>query len=98
VKTVTSPRSYNDGSWHHAAATLSAAGMVLYVDGASVATDPTVTTAQAFTGLWRFGYDNLNGWTSQPSSPYYAGNLAYAAVYSTALTAAQIKTHYIAGR
>ena len=98
VKTITSPGSYNNGAWHHAAATLSAAGMVLYVDGANVATDPATTTAQAYTGFWRFGYDNLSGWTSQPSSAYYAGNLAYAAVYSTALTATQIKNHYIAGR
>ena len=31
--TISSPASYNDGSWHMAAATISAAGMALYVDG-----------------------------------------------------------------
>jgi len=98
VRTVISPRSYNDGAWHHAVATLSTAGMALYVDGALAASDPAVTTAQAYAGFWRIGFDNLNGWTSQPSSSYFAGSLAYAAVYTTALTATQVKSHYIAGR
>jgi len=98
VRTVTSPSFYNDGAWHHAVATLSTAGMALYVDGTLVASDPAVTTAQAYAGFWRIGFDNLNGWTSQPSSSYFAGSLAYAAVYTTALTATQVKSHYVAGR
>ncbi|MCZ2404796.1 LamG domain-containing protein, partial [Paenarthrobacter sp. Z7-10] len=45
-KTVISPKTYNDGSWHQAVATLSTAGMILYMDGQNVAADPATTTAQ----------------------------------------------------
>ena len=32
-QTISTPASYNDGSWHMAAATIGPAGMRLYVDG-----------------------------------------------------------------
>ncbi|MBE7188961.1 PKD domain-containing protein, partial [Jatrophihabitans endophyticus] len=37
---------------------------------------------------------NLNGWPSQPSSNYFAGTIDEAAVYPTALSAAQVTAHY----
>ncbi|GAB2935054.1 hypothetical protein GCM10027047_34390 [Rhodococcus aerolatus] len=99
VRTVNSPAGYNDGTWHHAAASLSStAGMALYVDGALVATDPATTTAQNYTGYWRIGYDNNSGWgTGTPTSNFFAGSLAFAAVYTSVLTADQVQSHYIAG-
>lgn len=91
VKTITSPQAYNDGTWHQAVATLSSAGMVLYIDGTKVAADTSTTTAEGGNGWWRVGYDNLSGWTSVPTTNYWTGSLAWAAVYSgTALTAAQV--------
>lgn len=97
--TVTSTAGYTDGAWHSAAATLSSAGMVLYVDGAQVAADPASTTPENFTGYWRVGYDTIGGaWPSAPTSGYFKGRLRYAAVYTSALTAAQIKAHDAAGR
>lgn len=98
MKTVASTATYLDGTWHHAAATLSGAGMALYVDGAFVTSDPATTTAQAFTGNWRFGCGNLNGWTAMPSNFFSTGTLAYGAVYTAALSAAQVREHYLAGR
>lgn len=98
VKTVASPLAYNDGAWHLAAATLGTNGMRLYLDGAQVGVDTTVTTAQAYTGFWRIGYDNLNAWTNTPTSSFFAGSLAYASVYTTTLTATQIQGLYDAGR
>lgn len=72
VKVVVSPKTYTDNTWHHAAATLSAGGMQLYVDGAQVAADTNTTTAQAFTGYWRAGYDNLTSWgTNTPTNFYF---------------------------
>lgn len=94
VKSITSPASYNTGTWHLATATLSTAGMKLYMDGQIVATDTTTTTAQAFSGYWRIGYDNLNGWTTPPTSYFLAATIDDAAVYTTALTATQIADHY----
>lgn len=98
VFTAISPATYLDGNWHQAAATLSGAGLILYVDGVPVATNTNTTLAQNYTGYWRVGFDSLSGWgTTQPSRFYFTGNLAWAAIYTTALTAAQIKNQYVAG-
>lgn len=95
VRTVQSSASYNDGNWHMATATLSSSnGMVLYMDGAQVGADPTTTSAENYTGYWRIGYDNNNGWTSQPSSFYFSGTLDDALVYSRALTPSEVNTLY----
>jgi hypothetical protein len=59
VKTINSAASYNNGAPHHVVATLSSAGMFLFVDGSQVASDPTTTTAQNYTGFWRVGDDNV---------------------------------------
>ncbi len=37
------------------------------------------------------------GWTSQPTTAYWTGSLSYAAVYTSALTAAQVRLLYAAG-
>lgn len=97
LKTVVSPRSYNDGQWHLAVGTLSAAGMALYLDGTSVATDATTTTGAGGSGYWRVGWDTLSGWPSNPTNDTITGNLAWATVYHSALTATQVQTLYSAG-
>ncbi|MFM9876739.1 MAG: LamG-like jellyroll fold domain-containing protein [Rhodoglobus sp.] len=97
VKTVTSAAGYNNGAWHLATATLSAAGMALYLDGTLVGTNTTATTGQAYTGYWRIGYDNLGGWTSVPTSRFFAGTIDSPTVYLTALSAAQVSASYAAG-
>lgn len=103
VKIVQSSAKYTDGTWHDAIATLAPAndpnpGIRLYVDGALVASDSTVVTAQTFSGYWRIGYDNINSWTSQPTNFYYTGTLADASVYTTALIPDAVAAHYRAGR
>ena len=98
VKTLASPTSYNDGTWHQVVATLSSAGMRLYADGKLLASDATVTSGEGYTsGYLRVGFDNLDGWVSVPTSRYFAGTLDDAAYYSTALTAAQVADQYQAG-
>lgn len=96
VVSISSTASYNDNVWHHMVATQSAAGMRLYVDAVQVATS-TTTTNQNYTGYWRIGYDNLNGWTTPPTSFFFSGTIDSVAVYTTALSAAQVSTHYSAG-
>jgi hypothetical protein len=96
---VTSPSSYTDGVWHLMDATFSStAGMALYVDGALVGSDPTTTVGESHTGYWRIGYDNLSGWPNSGSNYFFTGSMRFAAVYNTALTAAQVANHYAAGR
>lgn len=97
VKTINSTASYNDGNKHHVVATLSSAGMFLYVDGGQVASDATTTTAQSYTGYWRVGYDNLSGWTAAPTSHYFNGTIDEVAVYSTALSLQRTQVHYCDG-
>lgn len=98
VKTLTSTATYNDGAWHQAVATLSSAGMRLYVDGKLLGSNAGVTTAEGYTtGYLRVGFDNLDGWDSTPSSRYLAGTLDDAALYLTALTPAQVSDQYEAG-
>jgi len=95
VHTVESSRSYSDGSWHQATATLSNDGMALYVDGELVARDATVTHGEDFAGFWRVGYDSLANWgPGTPSRYQFTGSLAYAAVYGTALSADQIRSQW----
>lgn len=93
TRTLTSPKSYNDGRWHHAVGTQSAAGMVLYVDGASVARN-SVTTHDEFSGYWHVGGDNLDSWPNRPTSNFFAGQVDESAVYPSALNSLQVKRHY----
>ena len=76
LRTINSSGNYNDNTWHHVTATMSSTtGIALYVDGDQVAADPSVTSAEVYTGYWRIGYDNLNSWTSQPSNFFFTGYL-----------------------
>ena len=74
----TSPKAYNDGTWHHMVATQGSDGMKLYVDGELVGTNPQ-TAAQDYTGYWRVGGDTTWGGNS---SNYFAGSIDEVAVYS----------------
>ena len=98
VQTISSTATITDGRWHDAVGTLSSAGQMLYLDGQLVAANTGVSTAQAFTGYWRIGYDNLTSWTNAPTNAFFTGSLAWAATYPYALTAPQVTTHYAAGR
>ena len=94
AQTVRSPLTYNDGAWHHAAASLGAAGMKLYVDGSLVAANPSITTAGNYTGLWRWGGGTLANMTNRPSSDYLTGSVDEIAIYTTQLSDGKIKLHY----
>ncbi len=94
AKTITSTKTYNDGAWHHAAATLSGSGTILYLDGVQVASSSSATSGASYSGYIRIGYDNLSGWSDAPSSPFLAGRLDDVALYSTVLSAADVASHY----
>lgn len=96
-KTVTTAASYNDGSWHHVAASLGSGGLLLYVDGVRQGTDLTTTTGQTYNGYWRIGYDSLTGWPSAPTSSYLAGSVDEARVYTRQLSDAEVANDYTAG-
>ncbi|MGL5859874.1 MAG: LamG-like jellyroll fold domain-containing protein, partial [Phycicoccus sp.] len=90
VQTVQSPTAVTDNVWHLATATLSPAGMRLYLDGALVASS-TTTTAEAYpSGYLRIGQDSLGGWPAAGST-YFQGDLDDVAYWTSALTAAQVE-------
>ncbi len=67
---------------------------MLFVDGAQVASDPTTTTAQNFSGYWRAGYDALTFWSPLPTSYFFNGVLDEVRFIHSALSADQIKLDY----
>lgn len=94
--------SYADGNWHHVVATLSSAGQYLYVDGSLAASNTAVTSGEALHGYWKVGCGKLTTWsngdgTNYDGPSYFTGQIQYAAVYSLALSADQVKDHYLAG-
>jgi len=101
---IVTSKSYADGGWHHAIATSTAAGaLAFYVDGAIVGTTTISNQDTTFSGYWKVGCGNLNTWQNGTGTwlsgwpNYYTGQLRFAAVYTTTLTAAQSLQHYQAG-
>jgi hypothetical protein len=92
--TIRSPLAYNDGNWHHAAASVGPAGQKLYVDGALVASNAAVTTAGNFTGYWRWGGGSTTSWPNPPNNSSFIGSMDEVAFYNKQLTDAQVLTHY----
>jgi hypothetical protein len=94
---INSTLPYNDNQWHHVVGTVSpATGMTLYVDGASVASNPTATSTSQVSGYWRVGGDSLAGWPSAPTGQtagYLNGSIASVAVYPTALPVDRVQAH-----
>lgn len=96
VRTLTTPTALNDGNWHQITASLSSAGMALYVDGRQVGQDPGTTSGQPYAGYWRVGGDNIGGWPGQPSSTWFNGTIDEVAFYPTALTRATVDAQWVA--
>lgn len=95
---ISSPATYNNGAWHFVVATLypngKYKGFNLYVDGALVASNSHITSAQRYTGYWHIGWSGATGWTNPPTSAYFGGSLAGVGVIPTALTATQVSSLY----
>ncbi|MGY1809583.1 LamG-like jellyroll fold domain-containing protein [Blastococcus sp. SYSU D00669] len=96
TNTVRSGTPITDGQWHHVVATVGAGGTALYVDGAQVAGNATMTSANTrlAAGYWMIGSGTLAPWANAPTSSSLNGALDEVAVYPTALTSAQVANHY----
>ena len=88
-----STASYNDGQWHHVAATLSSPGTALYVDGVLIATNASAL-ASNYSGWWRIGDNPLSGWPNPPTSSYLNGEIDEVSIYSRVLSAGEIQAIY----
>lgn len=95
VRTLTTQGQYNDGRWHQVIVTQSAAGKRIYVDGVLDGSDGE-TGAENFAGYWRIGYGAFSGNWGSGTGNYFAGSVAGAAFYGTALTASDAAAEYAA--
>lgn len=94
-RSVASSTGYADRSPHHVVATMSGSGMRLYVDGTLVGSDSKTSSAHSSAGYWRIGSDVIpSGSAHRPATPALEAVIDDAAVYTTALTAAQVSAHY----
>ncbi|WP_238638196.1 LamG domain-containing protein [Curtobacterium sp. HSID17257] len=99
TQVITSPKAVTDGAWHHVVSTMSPTnGMRLYLDGTLVASNSAFKAPENYTGYFRIGYDTISGWPGAPGNFFFTGQMRYAAVYSTELTATQVANHAAAGR
>jgi PKD repeat protein len=92
VYTTRTNSALNDGQWHHVVGTLDGTGMTLYVDGKKVGHNGGTTQAQPYSGYWRIGGDNINGWGADGA--YFNGDIDDVAIYPTSLTLDQVQKHY----
>ena len=96
VRAVASRAGFNDGQWHHVVGSMGLNGLRLYVDGALVGRDASVTSANDYYGFWRVGGDSLSGWPSRPTSDRLAGTIDDVAVYGTELPIDRVRSHFLA--
>jgi hypothetical protein len=89
---------YNDLAWHFVTARLSALGQYLFVDGESIAENPTLTSADPNEGSsWRFG--QIPGVPAEGvPSAYFGGILDEIRISATEESAAWIKLAYATQR
>ncbi len=91
---VTSPLAYNDGKYHHVAASFATGngnGMRLYIDGVLVGTNTAITTVTSYTGYWKIGglctWGNTNG-------DYFQGNIDEVRIWNVVRSADEIVNNY----
>jgi hypothetical protein len=98
VRVISTATALNDNTWHQAVASLGPSGMKLYVDGAMVGTNASVTSAEQYDGYWRIGYDRIDnswtGWSGGDKQAYFSGTIDDVLIYNTALTDAEATSLY----
>lgn len=103
IRTVTTPRSYNDGQWHHVVVTatpnwtglLRTLAVTIYVDGVPVSSG-TATGIKNYGGHWRIGGGTVPGFLNISVHRSFSGDMDAVAIYPRALTAQQVANHYAA--
>jgi hypothetical protein len=95
--TVTGSESYNDGRWHQLVAVHSGTALQLYVDGSRVASVTSSAKLPVLTGTWMLGGATPTDLPNAPTGTF-TGALDDVSVFGTALTAKQVRTHYLTGQ
>ena len=86
---VSPSNNYNDGNFHHVAATYSfATGLKLYIDGQFVASNTPSVTPFSYAGYWRIGH-HINSF----SASFFKGTLDEVRIWNRVLTATEIQNN-----
>ena len=88
-----SPSGLVTGTWYHVVATYDGTSIRLYLDGTLVSTVGSTRSIPAHASPLRFGLSS-----AYTNADRYSGSLDEVAVYTTALSAQQVTSHYQAGR
>ncbi len=92
TQAITTPRSYNDGAWHHLVVTSPASRTTtIYVDGVAVVSG-TTSHVDNYTGFWRVG----QGSTGLPGAAAFTGDIDNVAIYHATLSAGRVAAHWAA--
>lgn len=92
---VTSASGFNDGNWHHVAASLGAVyGMRLYVDGSLRSSSAASKTGISMTGYWRVGGESAVNTSVPPNDSYPSADVDEFAVYTSEILPTAVSTHY----
>lgn len=86
-----SNRSVNDGQWHHVVAVYDGAAKYLYIDGSLDAWTPATGAISANNFEVRIGEN------AQAAGRYFHGAIDEVAIYSRAISAAEVASHYADG-
>ncbi len=84
---VTSPGTYNDGQWHYAVVTNNGTNLVLYIDGAQVASAATSGSPEQNTKPFRVG---ANSRVTPPTTNFFTGEVDEVRVWNDDLTAQEV--------
>jgi hypothetical protein len=105
ARNIVSPATYIDGNWHYAIVTgqsnvtTTTSRLIMYVDGAQVATlsVPAAAVAESTTGYWHIGQaqsTTADGYLG--SNQFFTGNLSDFTMSSAVFTAANVTDMYTA--
>lgn len=91
VRLLTTPRSYNDGAWHHVVVSYSTENSFfqqasIHVDGVLMGDARTSKVRIPMTGYWRIG--------SGSGGPAFSGDIDNVALYRSRLSPERIAAHY----
>jgi PKD repeat protein len=91
-RTLQSSTGFNNGVYHHVAATLGPNGMELYLDGVRVGQRTDTTFGPNYFGYWRIGGD-----ATWAGAQYFNGRIDEVAIYQKVLSPARIAAHRAIG-
>jgi hypothetical protein len=87
---VRSVMSYNDGSWHFAAAVYASNKMSLTIDD-ELAGETNNVAALSYPGYWRLGWEVMNMWPGEPETYTLKAIIDDVRIYNRALAAEDLK-------